>query len=144
MLYKRNLIFADEIGNRKSGAQLRLRIRVPAVHTTRIAGGSFFYSMENQKSLSVVDHENRPRISMEDVGQRHFFFPLLQNNNVTPTSLIQVKTKPYLHVAFRHSLHFPPLGNQQSDAHSQQQHRIHLLLSAYIDASFPTTYIGTA
>ena len=63
MLLKRNLIFAVEIGNRKSGAQLRLRIRVPAVHTTRIAGGSFFYSMENQKSLSVVDHENRPRIS---------------------------------------------------------------------------------
>ena len=73
-----------------------------------------------------------------------FLFPLLQNNNVTPTSLIQVKTKPYLHAAFRRSLHFPPLGNQQSDAHSQQQHRIHLLLSAYIDASFPTTYIGTA
>ena len=73
-----------------------------------------------------------------------FLFPLLQNNNVTPTSLIQVKTKPYLHVAFRHSLRFPPLGNQQSDAHSQQQQRIHLLLSAYIDASFPIADKGTA
>ena len=70
MLLKRNLIFAVEIGNRKSGAQLRLRIRVPAVHTTRIAGGSFFYSMENQKSLSVVDHENRPRISTNFNGGR--------------------------------------------------------------------------
>ena len=73
-----------------------------------------------------------------------FLFPLLQNNNVTPTSLIQVKTKPYLHAAFRRSLRFPPLGNQQSDAHSRRQHRIHLLLSAYIDASFPTADKGTA
>ena len=67
---KETFVFADEIGNRKSGAQLRLRIRVPAVHTTRIAGGSFFYSMENQKSLSVVDHENRPRISTNFNGGR--------------------------------------------------------------------------
>ena len=96
--------------------------------------------VEYQDGLFHFEH----KAAMEDVGQFHFVFPLLQNNNVTPTSLIQVKTKPYLHVAFRHSLHFPPLGNQQSDAHSQQKHRIHLLLSAYIDASFPTTYIGTA
>ena len=81
---------------------------------------------------------------MPGIQDYHFLLPLLQNNNVTPTSLIQVKTKPYLHAAFRRSLRFPPLENQQSDAHSQQQHRIHLLLSAYIDASFPTTYIGTA
>ena len=84
------------------------------------------------------------KAAMEYVGQFHFIFPLLQNNNVTPTSFIQVKTKPYLHVAFRHSLRFPPLGNQQSDAHSQQQQRIHLLLSAYIDASFPIADKGTA
>ena len=94
----------------------------------------------SQKGMFRFEH----KAAMEDVGQFHFIFPLLQNNNVTPTSLIQVMMKPYLHVAFHRSLHFPPLGNQQSDAHSQQQHRIHLLLSAYIDASFPTTYIGTA
>ena len=73
-----------------------------------------------------------------------FLFPLLQNNNVTPTSLIQVKTKPYLHAAFRRSLRFPPLENQQSDAHSQQLRCIHLLLSAYINASFPIADKGTA
>ena len=72
-----------------------------------------------------------------------FLFPLLQNNNVTPTSLIQVKTKPYLHAAFRRSLRFPPLGNQQSDAHSQRLHRIPPWLSAYINASFPIADKGT-
>jgi hypothetical protein len=97
----------------------------------------------------VVEYQNgllcfERKAAMKDVGQFHFIFPLLQNNNVTPTSFIQVKTKPYRHAVFRRSLRFPPLENQQSDAHSQRQQRIHPLQSAYINASFPIADKGTA
>ena len=119
----------------------RLHPQFESLCATGLFGVDFLFHLNTMSGLFLrFEHE----AAMEYVGPFLFFFLLLQNNNITPTSLIQVKTKPYHHAAFRRSLRFPPLGNQQSDAHSRRQHRIHLLLSAYIDASFPTADKGTA
>ena len=119
----------------------RLHPQLKSLCTTGLFGVDFLFHLNLTSGLFLrYEHE----AAMEYVGQFLFFFLLLQNNDITPTSLIQVKTKPYRHAAFRRSLRFPPLGNQQSDAHSRRQHYIHLLLSAYIDVSFPTADKGTA